>query len=99
MRILLYLAIIIAGGFLGYWDKLPKGLTSKLSRLQFFSLLFLLFIMGLNIGLNKEVVNTFFKLGYQAVVLSIMSIIFSIAGVRIVAGIITKNKEDSENEC
>lgn len=95
MRILLYIAIIFIGGWLGAGGRLPEKLTGRLSGLQYISLLFMLFVMGINIGVNEEVIGGFYKLGLQAVVLSVFSIAFGILGVRLVSGFIDRRK-DSE---
>lgn len=96
LRILLYIAIILLGAFLGASGRLSDRITSKLSKLQFASLLLMLFVMGINIGVNDEVVNGFYRLGFQAVVLSAFSIIFSILFVRLVSGFVQQGRKDSE---
>jgi uncharacterized membrane protein YbjE (DUF340 family) len=85
VRILLYIAIILAGAWLGNRGKLSDILLKNLSKIQYACLLLLLFIMGVNIGLNEQIVRTFGKLGMQAVVLALCSVIFSIAAVRLVS--------------
>lgn len=96
LRIALYISIIAAGAFLGARGKLSDRFTGKLSVLQFGSLLFMLFVMGINIGVNDEVVNGFYKLGLQAVVLAAFSILFSVILVRLVVGIVQSGGKDSE---
>jgi uncharacterized membrane protein YbjE (DUF340 family) len=96
LRILLYISIIILGGFLGSGGKLSEKFTGKLSKLQFTSLLFMLFVMGINIGVNDDVVNGFYKLGFQAVVLAVFSIAFSILFVKLVSGFVSRDRKDSE---
>lgn len=96
MRILLYIAIILAGAYLGAGGKMPANIMDKLSRLQFMSLLFMLFVMGINIGVNEDVVNGFYKLGFQAVVLAAFSIAFSILFVRLVAAFVQRDRKESE---
>lgn len=85
MRILLYIFIISIGIIIGYKDILTEKWMGSISKIQMLCLLFLLFVMGLNIGVNRNIVNIFMKLGYQALVLSIFSIIFSIIGVKLVS--------------
>lgn len=96
MRILLYIAIIFAGAFLGAGDKLSDRIAGKLSKLQFGSLLLMLFVMGINIGVNEDVVNGFYRLGFQAVVLAAFSIAFSIFFVKLVSGFVQQGGKDSE---
>lgn len=96
MRILLYIVIIFIGAWLGAGGKLPESLTGKLSKLQFASLLLMLFVMGVNIGVNDEVINGFYKLGFRAIVLAVFSIAFSILFVRLVSGFVQRDRKDSE---
>ena len=96
MRILLYIAIIFVGAYLGAGGKLSGKITDKLSKLQFASLLLMLFVMGINIGVNDEVVNGFYKLGLQAIVLAVFSIAFSILFVKLVSGFVQRDRKDSE---
>ncbi|MFZ5351151.1 MAG: LysO family transporter [Bacillota bacterium] len=96
MRILLYILIILTGAWLGYSGRLPEKVAGKLSKLQFMSLLLLLFIMGVNIGINREIIGTFHKLGIQALLLSVFSIIFSVAGVKLVSKGLVQKAEDGK---
>lgn len=96
MRILLYIAIIFFGALLGARGRLSVKFTDKLSKFQFASLLLMLFIMGVNIGVNDDVVNGFYKLGMQAAVLSICSIAFSILFVKLVSGFVQRDRKDGE---
>ncbi|HYE83366.1 MAG TPA: LysO family transporter [Clostridia bacterium] len=90
------MAIIFIGAWLGSRDKLPESFTGKLTRLQYASLLFMLFVMGVNIGVNDDVVNGFYKLGFQAVVLAAFSIAFSILFVKLVSGFVQRDRKDTE---
>jgi uncharacterized transporter YbjL len=85
MRILLYILIIIAGALISSRGLLNKVVEKNLAKLQYASLLLLLFIMGVNIGINDQIINTFGKLGLQAIVLSLTSIVLSVAAVKLVA--------------
>ncbi|MHB1392209.1 MAG: LysO family transporter [Clostridia bacterium] len=96
MRIFFYIAIIFVGAWLGAGGKLSESFTGKLSKLQFASLLLLLFFMGVNIGVNDDVINGFYKLGFQAVVLAVFSIAFSIFFVKLVSGFVERDRKDNE---
>ncbi|OGO76970.1 MAG: hypothetical protein A2Y23_03505 [Clostridiales bacterium GWB2_37_7] len=92
MRILLYVFIILAGALISSKGMLNEMVEKNLSKLQYASLLLLLFIMGVNIGINDQIINTFGKLGLQAIVLSSASIVLSVAAVKLVS-IYSKYKE------
>ncbi|PAB60494.1 LysO family transporter [Anaeromicrobium sediminis] len=95
-RLLLYLAILIIGAFFGSKGLTKEKVLSKLELFQNVCLLFLLFIMGIRIGIDKNVLGSFFKLGYQAVVLSFFSILFSVLAVKSIKKFIEKdNKKEN----
>jgi uncharacterized membrane protein YbjE (DUF340 family) len=75
----------LAGAFISNRGLLSSIVEKNLSKLQYASLLLLLFIMGVNIGINDEIINDFSKLGFQAIVLSLSSIILSVAAVKLVS--------------
>lgn len=97
-RLLIYLGILIVGGFFGYKGYGSKKLDSKLGTIQTICLLFLLFIMGLRIGLDEKVISSFFELGFQALVISIFTITFSVLFVKLVKGFVLKNIQQGEQK-
>ena len=97
VRILLYILIILAGVFISNRGLLNEMVEKNLSKLQYASLLLLLFIMGVNIGINDNVIKDFRKLGVQAIVLSLSSIILSVAAVKLVS-MYFKYKEKAVNQ-
>ncbi len=96
VRLFLYLGILIVGGFFGYKGYGGKKLDSKLGAIQTICLLFLLFIMGLKMGLDEKVISSFFELGFQAIVISIFTITFSVLLVKLVKGFVLKNIQQGE---
>ncbi|RKD27912.1 Membrane protein of unknown function [Caminicella sporogenes DSM 14501] len=94
MRILLYLAIISLGAYIGFKELVPKKISGKVSSIQYVCLLFLLFVMGVKIGTNKEILRLFPKLGFTALIISIFSIIFSILGVKVISKYMNVSKEE-----
>ncbi len=85
MNILLYIVIMIFGAFLGNRKLIPKVLMKKIDTIQFLCLLLLLFIMGVSIGLDEEVIQSFGTIGVQGIIFALSSIVFSIIGVRLIA--------------
>lgn len=96
MDILLYLAIITIGGLIGYRRMLKPSMLNRLDFLQSGALLLLLFIMGVNIGLDETVIASFGSIGLQAVVLAAFSIVFSVAGVKLVSAHIFHRRRDHQ---
>lgn len=81
LRLSLYLSFIVIGGIVGRKFKLSKKFHSTLSLIQSVCLLSLLFTMGIKIGLDNDVLGSFFNIGFKAVLISVFSIVFSILGV------------------
>ena len=97
MSILLYLIILLIGAYIGYKDNL-KFLVKQAGPIQNYALFFLLFIMGIKIGLDREIIYSFGKIGFQGMILALSSIIFSVAGVKLVSSKIIHTKEDVEHD-
>lgn len=94
LRLAIYLSILTIGGFIGYKKGLKNEIANKIDTIQGVCLLFLLFIMGVRMGLDDKVISSFLKLGYQAAIISVFSIVFSVIFVRFVSKYITKNSEE-----
>lgn len=95
-RLLLYLAILVLGGVLGYKDMVSEKLNKKLSTIQNLCLLLLLFIMGVKIGLDDKVFSSLFTIGFKALVISLFTVLFSILAVYIVSKLAFKKEEKNE---
>ncbi|WP_199872915.1 LysO family transporter [Inediibacterium massiliense] len=96
-RLLLYLFILGIGALIGFKGHLSEKLTSKLNFIQNLCLLFLLFIMGIRIGVDEKVLSSFFKLGYQALIMSVFAVLFSILCVKLVKGYVIKGVASQKN--
>ena len=96
MNILLYLLIIIMGAIIGFKDLIKPRLMENLGKVQHYSLLFLLVIMGVKIGLDKDTIKSFGLIGLQAILLAVFSIGFSIAAVKLVSPFVMKEKEKEQ---
>ena len=97
MRLILYLGILVLGGFVGYKDKISEKLEANLDTIQSICLLFLLFVMGITIGINEEVMTNLFSIGLKALIISIFTILFSIAFVYIIKRFIVLGEERNES--
>ncbi|KGG79860.1 hypothetical protein Y919_09460 [Caloranaerobacter azorensis H53214] len=93
IRLLLYLAILILGALVGYKQLGSSKVDYNLSKIQSISLLFLLFVMGVKMGLDDRVISSFLELGFQAIIISAFSIFFSVLLIKSVKGYITKDSK------
>ena len=99
MNILLYLVIIVLGAFIGSKNLLKDSVIKKLDHIQTVALLLLLFIMGISIGMDKEVINSFATIGMQAMILAVFSVAFSILGVKMVSKKVLKEEKREKSDC
>ena len=97
LRLALYLGLLILGSIIGYKDKVSGKLEENLDKIQNICLLFLLFVMGITIGMNEQVVNNLLSIGMKAVVISIMTILFSIIFVKLIAKYIISESDKIES--
>lgn len=80
----MYLGIIVLGGLIGAKLKLKESFIKRLGSLQTACLLFLLFVMGIKIGMDEKVINSFLSIGLNAVIMSIFTVGFSVIFVYII---------------
>lgn len=69
----------------------------KLDRIQELALLLLLFIMGVSIGMDRDVITSFATIGAKAIILAIFSVGFSILGVKLVSKKVLTSGEKRES--
>lgn len=74
---------MLMGAFIGSRGFIGKKFEAKLNSLQTACLLFLLGVMGYKIGINNDILNNFHKIGFKALSISVLCILFSILFVKI----------------
>jgi len=94
VTILLYIAVLLTGGFISARGFLKPGVEKQADWLLTGSVFALIFMMGIKIGMDEYVLNSFRTIGIQALVLAVSSVAFSIGGVRLVAKYVLRWKED-----
>lgn len=97
VRLFLYLGILLIGGLIGYKDLVNEKIQSKLNIIQELCLLFILFVMGITIGINDNVISNLFSIGFKALIISIFTVTFSIIFVRLIRKFIVLESEKSES--
>ncbi|GAB6107134.1 LysO family transporter [Fusibacter bizertensis] len=91
--ILLYLGLLIVGGFLSFRGWIHKGLSAKIDKLQLACLFALLFVMGMRIGMNDSVLKAFAQIGLHAVLYATFTIVGSVIAVHLLLKVFGKKKE------
>ncbi|MBO8136668.1 MAG: LysO family transporter [Desulfotomaculum sp.] len=91
----LILFFLILGFVIGHFRLLPTG-TKITQQVMVFGLIFLLLVMGAQLGANKKVLADFGRMGMQAVALAAGGVIFSVLFVRMVEGFIRRGIDSDE---
>jgi len=99
-NVLIYLALLVIGGLLSYKGLIHKKLIKKAGSLQLFFLYVLIFIMGLRIGLDRDILDAIYSIGLKAAIYALTTIIISAFMVFIVSKYIIKShlKGESVND-
>lgn len=82
--ICMYFGLLIVGAILSYKGLISDKINNKLSKIQMFFLFVLIFVMGIRLGMNEEVINSLTTIGIKAFIFSLSTIAGSIICVYIV---------------
>ena len=91
------MGILILGGYIGFKDKISEKFKSKLNNIQNICLLFLLFVMGIKLGIDNNVINSILSIGLKAFVMSTFTVGFSVIGVFLVSKFILGKRDKVES--
>lgn len=91
----LYMLFLAAGIVLGMADKIPGILLTRSSGFQSWSLIIILFAMGVGIGSSSEITGSFFSIGMHSIAFAVAAIVGSIAAVRLLRPLIKRGGEDT----
>jgi uncharacterized membrane protein YbjE (DUF340 family) len=83
------------GIFLGFSNKLPKKVIRHNDQITFYGVVALLFIMGISIGMNKEIVKNIQVLGLQSLVFAFFGVLGSVIVVFMVSKILLRGGKPS----
>lgn len=72
------LVVLVAGIIIGASVKLSDKMKSYNSKFQFIGVVFLLFTMGVSLGLNKSMLNNLKNIGIKSLVFAALTSLFSI---------------------
>ena len=80
LRVLLYFGLLAVGWLLSNKGLIHDKLMGKISHIQTFILFGLIFVMGVRVGMDKQVISSIGQIGLMAAVFAIatssMSILF-----------------------
>jgi uncharacterized membrane protein YbjE (DUF340 family) len=84
---------LVVGFFVGYKSNINEKMVKMNSRIQTLCLVLLIFVMGMGIGMNKEVLNNLSTLGLKAILFAVITSAGSVFVVYLFSFILEK-KED-----
>lgn len=90
LRLIMYIGLLSLGIVVGSKVALPKSMDKLLSKLQLMSVILLLFVMGIRIGINNQVISSFGSIGFSATCLSLGAIVGSVFMLKCVSSFILK---------
>jgi uncharacterized membrane protein YbjE (DUF340 family) len=78
LRILLYFGLLAVGWLLSSKGFINDKLTGKISHIQTAILFGLIFVMGVRVGMDEQVVSSIGQIGFMAAVFAVVTAGFSI---------------------
>lgn len=82
-KLLLYMTLLGIGLILGRKGIFGKKVYDSLDKLQMACLMLLLFMMGINLGADKKILESLGSIGFKGVVFGLSTVLFSILSVNI----------------
>lgn len=77
-RILLYFGLLAIGWLLSNKGLIPNKLMGKISSIQTMFLFILIFVMGIRLGMNEQVVSSIGQIGFKALIFAFFTAGFSV---------------------
>lgn len=91
------IAIMFVGAVLGFLMR-RTPVVGWLSRLTMATIVLLLFLMGIEIGGNEQIVKNLSSLGVEAVMIAVAATLGSITAARIIYKVLLKSKPLTDEE-
>lgn len=92
-RILLYFGLLAIGATISFKYNISEKLVSKVSKIQSFFLFLLIFVMGIRIGMDDQVISSIGEIGLLALTFALLTSSFSVLAVYIVRKKFIKDKK------
>jgi uncharacterized membrane protein YbjE (DUF340 family) len=96
--VLIYFVLLGIGGVLSYKGIIHDKLLKRAGYMQMVFLYMLIFVMGLRLGMNRQVIESIGTIGFKSGVFAVLTAAGSIMGVFVVDKTIIKSKNNRKNE-
>lgn len=83
LKLLLYIGLLALGMILSRASLFGERLFSRIERIQMACLMLLLFTMGVNLGMNDEIIKSLGTIGAKGVIFGLTTIVFSVLFVHL----------------
>jgi len=83
-KILLYFGLLAIGWLLSYKGYIHNKLMGKISSIQTMFLFILIFVMGIRLGMNEQVISSIGQIGFKSLVFAFLTAGFSVVFVFLV---------------
>lgn len=87
----IYVSLCIGIG-IGASNKISKKIIKYNDHLSTISIFSLLFVMGISIGANKDIINNFHRIGLSGLLYAFLSILFSMMVVYLLTSILFRRR-------
>lgn len=75
---IIVLVLMSLGIIIGWFLHKQKRFIKPISEVTNWAIYLLLFLLGLSVGTNKEILNNFNEIGYQAILITVFAVIGSV---------------------
>lgn len=82
-KLLLYIVLLLIGMLMSKKNLFSEKVFASIGRAQMICLLVLLFAMGINLGMNDEILRSFAAIGFKGVFFGFITITFSVLFVHL----------------
>ena len=87
------LLAVVTGFVIGHFNLMPKN-NQITSKVMLFGLVFLLVVMGAQLGANEQILKDFAKMGWQAFLLAAGGVLMSVLLVKAAEAFIAKGLQN-----
>lgn len=96
--VLIYFVLLGIGGVLSYKGIVHDRLLKRAGQMQMIFLYMLIYVMGIRLGMNREVIETLGTIGFKSGVFALLTALGGILGVFILDRTLIKNGNITKNE-
>ncbi|SHJ44954.1 Membrane protein of unknown function [Dethiosulfatibacter aminovorans DSM 17477] len=96
--VLIYFVLLGIGGVLSYKGIVHDKLLKRAGQMQMVFLYMLIFVMGIRLGMNREVIETIGTIGFKSGVFAVLTALGGVLGVFVLDKTLIKGGNNTRNE-